>query len=204
MNVAKRNLFLDILASISMLSLILTGIIIRFALPPGSGRHRLLWDMSRHQWGDVHFWLAVGFGIIVVLHVASHWSCVINMFSPRRNGECDRVRSRMGKYVAGLITLLILALLLVVFWRVSVRHVRDFRGIPSHAEYNIGSQKTGMINGSMTLAEVSESTGLSIQEIKQRLGLPDSVSERDRLGQLSRRYGFTMSEVRKQLSDEKF
>ncbi len=81
--------FLIDLATFAVLSLLAaTGLLLRFVLPPGSrgGRGLLLWGLDRHEWGDIHFWLAVALGILILVHVALHWSwvCVTaaRMFRP--------------------------------------------------------------------------------------------------------------------------
>ena len=56
-----------------MLSMVATGLILRFVLPAGSGRQALtLWGWDRHDWGDTHFWLAVS----LVGSWACTWPCI--------------------------------------------------------------------------------------------------------------------------------
>ena len=57
------NYIVDWVSFLVMVGLIATGLLMRFILPPGSGGrgggHGLaLWNLTRHGWGDVHFWLA--------------------------------------------------------------------------------------------------------------------------------------------------
>jgi hypothetical protein len=51
----------------------------------------------------------------------------------------------------------------------------------------------------MTLGEVAESHGISVDAARARLGLPPEVAADDRLGRLSAEYGFTMREARAKL-----
>jgi len=55
MNRTFINFITDALAALAMLGMIATGIILRFALPPGTSRSLALWGLTRHQWGDLHF-----------------------------------------------------------------------------------------------------------------------------------------------------
>lgn len=75
------NFVIDVVTFIVMLTMIATGLLIRFVLPPGSGERRTLWDYTRHGWGDVHFWLAVALGGLVLVHLALHWSWVCGLVS---------------------------------------------------------------------------------------------------------------------------
>jgi hypothetical protein len=71
-----------------LLAVTTSGIIIKYVLPRGSGRRwrggrggaeageniRELLSMPRHQWLDIHFWLAVAFVVLVIIHILLHWS----------------------------------------------------------------------------------------------------------------------------------
>ena len=75
------NFLIDLVSLLVMLGLAATGLIVRYVLPAGSGgggrgAGRTLWGLGRHDWGDVHWWLALaGVGLLVV-HVALHWTWV--------------------------------------------------------------------------------------------------------------------------------
>jgi len=96
------NLIVDFISFVLLAALIVTGWIIRFILPPGTGGHgrllhngagrehvRTLFSMSRHQWGDIHFYLAVAFVALMIVHVVLHWAWIksyikaVFSFSPR-------------------------------------------------------------------------------------------------------------------------
>jgi hypothetical protein len=83
------NFVVDFISLVLLTALIVTGWIIRFILPPGTGgsgrllhdgagrEHiRTLFSMSRHQWGDVHFYLAVAFIVSMIVHVVLHWDWI--------------------------------------------------------------------------------------------------------------------------------
>ena len=52
------NFVIDLISAVVGLGLILTGLIMYFALPPGS-RQAALWGVGRHDWGAVHSWMAL-------------------------------------------------------------------------------------------------------------------------------------------------
>lgn len=80
------NFVVDLVSFIDLVCLALTGFVMRYILPPGTGgRGRVLhegrgveqikelWSMTRHQWGDIHFYLALLFLILMVAHIILHW-----------------------------------------------------------------------------------------------------------------------------------
>jgi fucose 4-O-acetylase-like acetyltransferase len=76
------NLVIDIFAFVSFLTLVSTGILMYLVLPPGSGK-LAVWGMTRHTWGDVHFWVAVLFLILITLHLIFHWKWIRCMFKEK-------------------------------------------------------------------------------------------------------------------------
>src|SRR5690554_1301874 len=77
MNRSVLNLAIDAIAAVVMLAMIATGVLLRFTLPPGSGHDRTLWQLTRHQWGDLHFWLALAVVAIILVHLWLHWTWVV-------------------------------------------------------------------------------------------------------------------------------
>ncbi len=74
------NLWLDVVSLLVMLSLVVTGGLMYFVLPPGTGHTHFLFGLGRHDFGQVHFYLAVAAVVLMALHVALHWNwvcCVI-------------------------------------------------------------------------------------------------------------------------------
>ena len=94
------NFIVDFVAFLTFLGIAVTGFIIKYVLPPGSGGHgrgfrggreagehiRELWSMGRHDWGEVHFILSVIFIVLILVHVILHWTwikCYIkSLFAP--------------------------------------------------------------------------------------------------------------------------
>lgn len=113
------NFVVDLLALVAMMGLIATGLVQRYLLPPGSrgGRGLLLWGLGRHEWGDVHFWIAVALGALLVLHVALHWTwvCVLVTRWLRPAGAPAGVPSATKRSLGGLIFFVALVLLTAGF-----------------------------------------------------------------------------------------
>jgi len=84
------NFIIDLVTFLDMLGLIFTGFVIKYILPPGSGGRgrmlrggrgtgeeiRSLWSMTRHEWGDIHFYFAVVFTALIVVHIVLHWGWI--------------------------------------------------------------------------------------------------------------------------------
>lgn len=95
------NFIIDCAGFLNLVGLAFTGLIMKYVLPPGtgglgrrlhSGRGREavkeFWSMSRHEWGRVHFYLAVFFVSLMIVHIILHWSWIKHYFKsllmPRR------------------------------------------------------------------------------------------------------------------------
>jgi len=85
------NFYADCIGLIVFLGLVCTGFITRYILPPGTGgRGRLAHDgqggdhiktflsLGKHDWGDIHFYLAVTFVIFTLWHIYLHWTWIKN------------------------------------------------------------------------------------------------------------------------------
>jgi hypothetical protein len=120
------NFAIDTLTFLIMLAMVATGLLVRFVLPPGSGERRSLWEYTRHDWGDVHFWLAVTLGALVLIHVALHWGWVCGIVQSwlppgRRAGP----KSSSRRNLAGAAFLLVVAGLVAGFLWAAERYVVD-------------------------------------------------------------------------------
>ena len=86
---SSLNFIIDLVSFVDLAGLVVTGFIIKYVLPPGTGgRGRMLhqgmggehtkefWSMTRHEWGDIHFYLAVLFAILMCVHVILHWGWI--------------------------------------------------------------------------------------------------------------------------------
>lgn len=64
-----------------------TGLLLKVRLPPGSrgGRGLSVWGLSRHEWGDLHFWAAVLMGALVILHFALNWTWMRKIAASRQS-----------------------------------------------------------------------------------------------------------------------
>jgi hypothetical protein len=179
---------IDAVAFAGFVFLASTGVLMRYVLPPGSGHFSTVWGLDRHEWGGLHFWIAICFFGTLALHLVLHWNWVVCVVTGRQR-EGSGFRAGLG----------LVGLLVLIAFSVSplIGPVdRDTRSAGGGGILSAHKHEEVQIRGSMTLSEVEESTGVPANHIIEALGLPSSVSGEDRLGVLKRTHGFEMSDVR--------
>ena len=108
------NFIMDLIGFFNLLLLATTGAVMKWVLPPGSGggggghgygfrggrgpgpgagQVKQLLGLGRHDWGDVHFILAVLFVLLILVHIVLHWGwikiCAKSILFPSRKAPCD-------------------------------------------------------------------------------------------------------------------
>lgn len=123
LNRPKLNLAIDTIGFVCAVLLIVTGFLLEYTLPPGSGRlgtegHGpapgglqrpilLLWGLSRHEWGNIHYWIAIALMAAMSLHLLLHWKWIVAMIQGKPR-EGSGIGLALG--ILGLASLLALAL----------------------------------------------------------------------------------------------
>ena len=215
------NFLVDLATLLAILAMTGTGLILKYSLPPGSGgRGLVLWGLGRHDWGGVHFWIAVGLGVLLVVHLVLHWPWVVATFRRLTSGS----GARAGRPAALALNVSFVAFLLatagaaggfslVANSSVSTSAAQAREHAREHAEVGPDAAGRGraargesaaedcdhgplQIRGSMTLADVERESGLHVATLLALLELPDRTSPQERLGQLCRTHGLSMSAVR--------
>ncbi len=182
------NFWVDAVAFAVFVFLVVTGVIMKFLLPAGGGHSLTIWGLDRHGWGDVHFWLSVGFLAACAFHLYLHWKWI---FAVLRGRPREGSGMRLGLGVLGLTALLAIAAAPLLS---PVERIENSR---TGIEPRWGlSAEVEALQGSTTLADVIEMTGVSPDFLVQELGLPPDVSLDDRLGQIARESGFSVAEMR--------
>jgi uncharacterized membrane protein len=106
------NLHVDLITAALMVAMVATGYILRFPLPPGSNKSLILWGLTRHQWGGIHFWISLGLLVLVAVHVYLHWQWIVVTVKRRFWGKTSPSKSSLA---SGLLTVLALTAGLVLF-----------------------------------------------------------------------------------------
>lgn len=85
------NIIIDVVSLMTFMFMISTGLILKFILPPGSGRVEMLlasqgrghqfidvfMGLTRHDWGVVHLYISLGFLTFLIVHLALHWNWIV-------------------------------------------------------------------------------------------------------------------------------
>lgn len=184
------NFVIDITAFAGFIFLTTSGVLLRYLLPPGSGRFATIWGLDRHQWGSVHFWISVFFFAILALHLLLHWRWIVGFISSRATEESGL---RLGLGLVGVLTL-------IAFAAAPLIAPIEISGA-SGKQLRAWNNRALTIRGSMTLMEVAQTTGVPVDYLLERLNLPETTNRTAKLGQLSRQYHFTIADVRKAVID---
>ena len=75
MNKSSLIKLIDLLSFIGLSALISTGALIKFSLPPKSGG-ATIWGFTRHEWGDIHFYISLCFLCIITIHLFLHFKFI--------------------------------------------------------------------------------------------------------------------------------
>ena len=194
MKKTKKNFLIDIVAFISFVFLVSTGVVMYYNLPPGS-KNNAIWGLSRHDWGDIHFWLAVVFLGILVLHLIMHWRWIVSLVKgKRKEGSGKRVLVGLIAFIA-----LIAIAAAPVFSPVTAKKGHDTEARQNNPEFQVSTD----VKGSMTLLEVQVRTGVPVKHIIKELKLPEDTDVYQSLSRLKDQYGFSIDDVKSIVKDFK-
>ena len=116
------NFYIDLASFLVLFALLVTGLLIHYVLPPcgncdGSGpsKELTLWGYGRHDFGRVHFYLALGTAVLVLLHICLHWSWVCatccNLLGLKGISS-----ERQEKYGILILLILIVVTIALLYW----------------------------------------------------------------------------------------
>lgn len=99
----------DLLSFMALVAMLATGILIEYSLPPRSGASEV-WGLSRHDWGDIHFYGSLIFLILMSAHLVTH----VKYIKSALLGKAEReYKYRIAIGIAGLIALIIFSWTLI-------------------------------------------------------------------------------------------
>ena len=172
-----------------------------------------IWGMTRAQWGDIHFWLSVILMAVLAVHLFVHWQWIACVIKGKKKEESG-IRAALG--FIGLICLVVFAVVPVLTPAVETPR-KEFRQAQETVQNPPAEEKAVQvkpaaeevqqatrhhdrsmpdIQGSMSLQEVSDKSGVPVKVLIDRLGLPEHTSPNQRMGRLVRRYSIDMDKVR--------
>ncbi|MEX0655582.1 MAG: DUF4405 domain-containing protein [Phycisphaeraceae bacterium] len=101
------HLLLDVGLALGALGLLWTGLLLVTVLPQGS-RQATVWGLGRHDWGDIHFWIAVTMVGLLLVHLALNWAWVCNV-TLKLLGQSPRDVRAWRRQLLGVGVLIVLA-----------------------------------------------------------------------------------------------
>ncbi len=69
------HLLIDGLLALMGLPLVATGLLLAYVLPAHS-RGATVWGWTRHDWGELHLWIAMAMLALLLVHLALNWGWV--------------------------------------------------------------------------------------------------------------------------------
>jgi len=85
-----QNVIVDSLSLFCMIILTITGIMIHYKLPKGI-KEATVWGLQRHDWGELHFWVAVILLLAITVHLLLHTPWIKGVVSPKKD-EIKKVK----------------------------------------------------------------------------------------------------------------
>lgn len=212
---ATWNSIVDGLAYFGLATLATTGLMLRYQLPPGSGGSHgmgsgagsdihpvtVVWGLSRHEWGDLHYWIALALMAVLAAHLLLHWKWIFSTIGGKPHPDVSGARFMFGCFGLMFLTLLAAAPLLApteIKTRLELqRSIGESELLDSgSAQEPTELQHNSDIQGFMTFEEVAQRSGVSVAEILQRLHLPADTAPTQQVGRLLRSHGMQLSDLR--------
>jgi hypothetical protein len=81
-----RDAILDSIAFVSFSFLVSTGLLLEF-FPRGGAT---IWGMGRHAWSELHFWIALAFVAVILVHLVQHGRWIASMARGRARQHARR------------------------------------------------------------------------------------------------------------------
>jgi hypothetical protein len=227
MNKPKWNFLVDMILFALVVALAFVGIAMAFFMSEGpvdDVSTKYLWQLHRHQWGDIHLVLSLLFVAVFLVHIVLHWAWIKG---------CAR---KMLRSTASLgLALVLPAFVVLVAWACAEKDAAEYRDYGTRAGRGRNASHLGTderpvvkapektdaakepppggappagipegtevvrveVNGSMSLFKIEKKTGVPARRVAAELGLPAQADLSRNLGRLRRQYGFAMDDVRK-------
>lgn len=102
---ARFNFWLNLVLFCDMLIIVKLGLILEYVLPACSGgglggcRSTTFLFLTRPEWGSVHFFFAILFLALLLIHLLLHWNWIVfqvkcNLLKKEKNENCDASNDR--------------------------------------------------------------------------------------------------------------
>jgi len=137
---------------------------------------------------------------VLTLHLVLHWKWILHVFTGKRS-EASGAKLALG--VVGLVGLLGLAAAPLMAPVEQTGVPRQAAGLPAPGAGDAVPAPAGtpapeleFIRGSVTLRQVAQSTGVSVEALIEQLGLPRAIDPDERIGRIRKGYDVSPDDVR--------
>lgn len=212
------NAIVDAVAYAGIVVLATTGLMLHWQMPPGSGGLHgmgagsgagagsrpvtVVWGLSRHEWGSIHYWIALGLMGVLAVHLVLHWKWIVCVLRGKPHSDVSGGRFALG--VAGLVLVTLLAAAPLLTPAQTAPRSELLKSPSGNQQTDLGGTEEGVepsdaetIRGFMTLEKVTRQSGVPVSEILQRLALPPDTAPSEQVGRLLRTNGLDMPDLRR-------
>lgn len=207
----------DTLLFICMFGIALIGIFLAFIIPEGPSAQpssKYFLNLHRHQWGNIHLYLSLTFIALIIIHLTLDWKWI-----KAKAGKIFKKRWKTALISPVLVSIFVVFLFWLFYPKEPGAYEEYGRGEGRGAGREGGwaysqetdtaqrealeaqDQNTITITGTMTLLDLEKASGIPVSRITEALGLPSNVSEKETLGRLRKKHGFSMIELRDALTN---
>ena len=193
---------IDTLLFICIIGIVIIGFLLGLVIPKGPSvaeSSKYLFGLHRHSWGNIHFYLSIAFTALVFIHLLLSWKWI----------KAKAKQIFKSTWRTSLIIILFLALLTpLLLWNFWPKYAETYAdqgtGLRGR-NASLGSQESFLpqegegyivVTGQITLADLEKATGIPHQAIIEKLDIPKRTKQDVTIGQLRKRYGFDLQDVR--------
>jgi hypothetical protein len=209
MKKADWQYLVDSLMFICILGIAIIGILLAFFIPKGPSSpesSKYFLALHRHQWGNIHLYISLAFILLVIVHLTLDWKWIKS-----RASQIFRRGWKMSLATTASASLLMVFFFWILYpkepgayedyglgrGRQAINHSLQEPSSGEPETYmEAQARGTFVVTGQMTLQELGNLSGLSPSRIVEFLGLPSAVSEKETLGRLRNKYGFSLADMR--------
>jgi len=214
MSKAKLNFIIDIFMFVCMMLITSIGFLIKFTLIPGREAREIygrnvdlfLFGMDRHQWGTIHLYIGFILLGLLILHIYLHWKMIVALY--RKLMPSSKIR-KIGCWIFVAVSIF----LMVFPFLVNPKVVDREPGKGYHGGSKIYEEQTQSAikkpedklqslsgiaieaKGYMTLNEVAQKYNVPVDIIINKIGIPKSALNVQKLGKLRKMYNFKMQDI---------
>lgn len=166
----------------------------------------VVWGLSRHEWGRIHYWVALGLMAFLAMHLILHWKWIVCVLQGKPYTDVFGRRFVFG--IAGLVLVTRLATTPLVTPSQTTRRSQFVKPPSTSADRDTSNAikaepaDVETVRGFITFEEVARKTVVPVADILDRLGLPGDTLPSEKIGRLLRTHGLDMPDLRRAVGQD--